>query len=170
LYAIKKPQNNKALILLYYLTARMKHLFIALILLSLFSCNSTNDKKSTRLNKWVHDNQNRLENDIDTVINNYILKEKPDSNWSVRGIAITMYAPNSIGALAKIAGDSTECIIVDLTFYKDKMRKRRLMIAAQDSSCLDKLNAIEIRMDSTDKLIFGKNPRPLYTKEGDPLF
>jgi hypothetical protein len=45
-----------------------------------------------------------------------------------------------------------------------------MKIAAQDSSCLDKLNAIQLTTDSTDHLIFGKNPKPLYTKDGDPLF
>ena len=148
----------------------MKHLCIALILLPFFSCNSTNDKKDTSLKQWIYNNQDRLENDIDTVIYNYLVKEKPDSTWSVRDLAITMFAPNSLGTLAKIAGDSMQCIIIDLTFYKDKMRKRKIMIAAQDSSCLKKLNEIELTTDSTDNLIFGKNSKPLYTKDGDPLF
>jgi hypothetical protein len=148
----------------------MKYLFIALIFLPFFSCNSTKDKKATELNHWIHDNQDRIENDIDAIIKNYLLKEKADSNWRSRGIAITMYAPNSLGTLVKIAGDSTDCIIIDLTFYKDKLRKREMKIAAQDSSCLDKLNAIQLTTDSTDHLIFGKNPKPLYTKDGDPLF
>ena len=148
----------------------MKHLFIVLILLTFFSCDLANRKKDTDLKQWIYNNQDRLENDIDTVINHYLLKEKPDSNWSVRRIAITMYAHNSLGTLAKIAGDSTECITIHLTFYKDKMRKRSLMIAAQDSGCLDKLNGIELKTDSIDNLIFEKAPKPLYTKEGDPLF
>lgn len=85
-------------------------------------------------------------------------------------MAITIYAPNSLGTLAKMAGDSNDCIIIELTLYRDKMQKRKLMIAAEDSSCLDKLNAIELITDSTDNLIFGKNPKPLYTKNGEPLF
>jgi hypothetical protein len=148
----------------------MKLFSIALILLRLFSCNSIKDEKHLGLNQWIHDNRLRLESDMDNVISNYSMKEKPDSNWMSRGIAITMYARNSLGTLAKIAGDSSRCIIIELTFYKDKTRKRRLMITAEDSSCLQRLNAIELTTDSTDNLIFGKNPRPLYTRNGDPLY
>lgn len=148
----------------------MKYPFIVLILLPFFSCTSTKDKKYSGISQWIYDNQDRLENDIDSIINNRLTREKPDSNWSVRGMAITIYAPNSLGTLAKMAGDSNDCIIIELTLYRDKMQKRKLMIAAEDSSCLDKLNAIELITDSTDNLIFGKNPKPLYTKNGEPLF
>ena len=107
------------------LTAIMKHLFIPLILLFFFSCNSSTGKKVTYLNQWIHENQGRLENDIDTIINKYLLKEKPDSNWSARGIAITMYAPNSLGTLAKIAGDSSECIIIDFTSTRIRCKREK---------------------------------------------
>ena len=84
-------------------------------------------------------------------------------------IAITIYAPNSLGKLAKIAGDSSECVIVKLSFYRNEMRKREIMIAAVDSSCLDKINAIDLKTDSINHLIFGKKIKPLYTKDGNPL-
>jgi len=141
------------------------------VIISLFflSCNLTDYKKDSFLKQWIYNNQDRLNSDIDDVIKNYLIKEKQDSNWSTVGIITTMYAPNSLGTLAKIAGDSSECIVVDLTFYRDKTRKREIMIAAQDSSCLDKLNTIKLGSDSIGNLVYGKKAKPLYTKEGDPL-
>ena len=147
----------------------MKCLFIVIISLFFLSCNLTDYKKDSFLKQWIYNNQDRLNSDIDDVIKNYLIKEKQDSNWSTVGIITTMYAPNSLGTLAKIAGDSSECIVVDLTFYRDKTRKREIMIAAQDSSCLDKLNTIKLGSDSIGNLVYGKKAKPLYTKEGDPL-
>ena len=147
----------------------MKCLFIVIISLFFLSCNLTDYKKDSFLKQWIYNNQDRLNSDIDDVIKNYLIKEKQDSNWSTVGIITTMYAPNSLGTLAKIAGDSSECIVVDLTFYRDKTRKREIMIAAQDSSCLDKLNTIKLESDSIGNLVYGKEAKPLYTKEGDPL-
>lgn len=145
----------------------MKQIFLVLTSILIFSCNSKQSKvEEDSLKQWILDNHTSLEKDINRIIKNDLSR---DSNWLSSGIVTTMYAPNSLGKLAKIAGDSSECIIVALTFYRDEMRKREIMIAADDSSCLDKLNAIDLKTDSIDNLIFGKKAKPLYTKEGDPL-
>jgi hypothetical protein len=148
----------------------MRNLLLILPTILIFSCNSNRDKsRPDSLKQWILINHNLLEKDIETIIENDLSNNKRDSNWLSSGILTTMYAPNSIGTLAKIAGDSTECIVVELTFYKDKRRKRQLMLAAEDSSCLDKLNKIKLDADSVSNLLFGKKSKPLYTKEGKLL-
>lgn len=145
----------------------MKYIFISLTSILIFSCNSKQNKvDADSLKQWILDNHTSLEKDIEVIIKNDLSR---DSNWLSSGVVTTMYAPNSLGKLAKIAGDSSECIIVALTFYRDEMRKREIMIAAEDSSCLDKLSSIDLMTDSINNLIFGKKTKPLYTKEGDPL-
>jgi hypothetical protein len=149
----------------------MKHLFIGLTLFFFLSCNSTTDKKDTnRLKQWIDNNQDRLKNDIENSIQKWLILEKRDSNWNTVSIATRMNAANSLGTLAKIAGDSTECIVVEFTAHKDKTRKNQIMIAAEDSSCLDKLNAIELETDSIGNLIFGKRSKPFSTNDESPLF
>jgi hypothetical protein len=148
----------------------MRYLFTVLASTLIFSCNSKKNKIDTgSLKEWVLANHQILEKDIETFIKNDSANITRDSNWMSTQIATTIYAPNSLGELAKIAGDSSECIIVELTFFRDKTRKRKIMIAAEDSSCLDKLNAIDIKSDSINHLIFGKRIKPLYTKDGNPL-
>ena len=148
----------------------MTRVFIVLVSIFSLSCNSNSEHiKTGPLRQWVLDNQKHLENDIESIIKNDSMTNNPNSNWISSGIVTTIYASNSLGTLAKIAGDSTECILVELTFYKDKKRKREIMIAAEDSSCLGKLNIIQLKTDSIGNLIFGKRTQPLYTKEGNPL-
>jgi|KBSSwiS6_1023812.scaffolds.fasta_scaffold29998_1 hypothetical protein len=148
----------------------MRSLLIIFVTIFIFSCDSRHDKSSAdSLQQWILNNHKLLEKDIETIIKNDLSNNKRDSNWLSSGIVTTMYAPNSLGTFAKIAGDSTECIVVELTFYKDKRRKRELMLAAEDSSCLNKLNTIKFDTDSVSNLLFGKKSKPLYTKEGEPL-
>ena len=147
----------------------MKRFCIILPSIFFLSCNSNSEKRKTaRLEYWLLTHKIQLEKDIDTIIKEDSTESRYP-NWVSQSILSTMYAPNSLGTFAKIAGDSTECITVVLTFYKDKTRKREIIVAAQDSSCLDKLHSIQLKTDSIDNFIFGKKIQPLYTKQGDPL-
>ena len=148
----------------------MRYLILALASILILSCNSRqNNSSADSLKQWILDNHNLLEKDIEAIIKNDLSNNKRDSNWMSSSIATTMYAPNSLGKLANIAGDSSECVIVELTFYRNEMRKREIMIAAVDSGCLDKMNAIDLKTDSINRVIFGKKIKPLYTKDGNPL-
>ncbi len=141
----------------------MKHIFIVLASIFIFSCNPKEHKANAdSLKQWMLDNHDHLENDIETIIKNDLSNNEQNPNWFSSSIATTMYASNSLGKLAKIASDSTECVVVELTFYKDKMRKTEIMIAAADSSCIEKLNAIKLKTDSIGNVIFGKAEKPLY--------
>ena len=147
----------------------MKYLLTALASILIFSCNSKQDNVDTySLKEWVLDKHNLLEKDIEGIIKNDLSNNKRDSNWLLSIIAITMYDPNSLGELATIAGDSSDCVIVELTFFRDEKRKRQIMIVAEDSSCLNKLNEIDLKTDSVNNLVFGKKTKPLFTKAGDP--
>ena len=123
----------------FFICISMKYLLTALASILIFSCNSKQDKVDTySLKEWVLDKHNLLEKDIEGIIKNDLSNNKRDSNWLLPVIATTMYAPNSLGKLATIAGDSSDCVIVELTFFRDEKRKRQIMIVAEDSSCLNK--------------------------------
>lgn len=121
------------------------------------SCNSGKSKRQVQpINQWVVNNKEQIDSDIDSIVNNYLQITKIDSNWSSSTVIITKYAPNILGRLAEKMGDSTSCIVVELTFYKDPSQKKNIMIASEDSTCLNKLQQIHLETDSTDKFIFGK--------------
>jgi hypothetical protein len=141
----------------------MRYLFIALSLIFYCSCISENKKtESDSLKQWIYENHERLEEDVNTIINNDLAVGKRDSNWLSSSIVTTIYSPNSLGELANITGGSSDCIVVELTFYNDKLRKKEVVIAAQDSSCSTRVNAIVMTPVSIGSLIFRKAVRPLY--------
>jgi hypothetical protein len=92
----------------------------------------------------------------DSVFQRHQEQNAPDTNWFSFTIAMTKFAPNIFGKLAEKAGDSTDCIIIEQTFYKDVNKKREIMIAAMDSTCLLTLRNITLNIDSTDDFIYGK--------------
>jgi hypothetical protein len=132
----------------------MKKTIISFVCILLISCHSNNN-----LREWILNNQQQLTSATDSVIQDYYKTNNLDSNWISSSVAITEYAPNIIGALAKKAGDSTECIVIELTFYKNLNLKRSIMIAANDSTCLNKLNAIILKTDSTNNFISETLPK-----------
>ena len=145
------------------LTAKMRYLLILSSLFLFLSCISNNGQNpKSSLKEWILINHSQLEHDTKDLINGYLKADRADSNWISASIATTIYASNSLGTLAKIAGDSTECIVVELTFYKDTLQKKEIMVAAEDSACLHILNAIGLETDSTNHFIFGKKAQPLY--------
>ena len=138
----------------------MKCIFLSVIFLYLTSCSSQSKKeKDNSLRSWILTNQDSLMADADTLIQNYHNRNKPDSNWMSSTIGITKYGPDALSVLASKLQDSTGCIVVELTFYKDANKKKRIMLAAQDSSCLPILNNVMLETDSTNEFIFGKADR-----------
>ena len=113
--------------------------------------NSKDDLKS-----WVLNNKDLLTKDSDSIIADYISREKIDSNWYSSTIVITKHSSNSLGMLAKRVSDSSDCIATSLTFYRDPKLKSRIYITATDSSCLTPLKSIVLLEDSTDSFIYGK--------------
>jgi hypothetical protein len=137
-----------------------------LSVIQLAGCQSTN-KKDLALKKWILNNQYELIIDSDSILQRFkkertFKKERAfETNWISFGTVTTMYADNSLGQLAKIAGDSNKCIVTFIEFYNDPNRKRRIMIAAVDSNCLAKLQLVKLNLDSTSDFIFGKLTKTL---------
>jgi hypothetical protein len=129
----------------------MKKIFFAFTCILIVSCHSNNN-----LREWILNNQQQLMISTDSVIQSYHSLNQLDSNWAWISVAFTEHEPDIIGDLAKKAGDSTECIIVEVTFYRNLNQKRSIMISYNDSACLNKFSGIILRTDSTDKFIFGK--------------
>ena len=146
----------------------MRSLLVFLSIILISSCKHRSNEDGGALKQWIQSNQTLIQKDIDAIIGDYLSKNN-DPNWLSVGIVTTMHASNSLGRLAKMAGDSTDCIRIELNFYKDVSRKREIMIVTEDSSCILKVNAINLITDSVGNIIFGKRVRPLYTNEGDPL-
>ena len=140
----------------------MWRIFILFNCIFIISCNTNHTRKQDNsLKVWIENNQNLLMVDTDKIIQEYN-KNDLNNNWGSISIATTLHMENSLGKLAKLAGDSTLCIIVEFTFYKDLNQKRKIMIAAEDSTCLNKLDFISLETDSTNDFIFGKRDKPLY--------
>jgi hypothetical protein len=140
---------------------QVRNLLLLVISLCIIGCGSPERKKQTSsLKSWIFENQQQINSTCDSVIADFHKREKPDSNWTSSTISITEYAPNILGAFAAKAGDSTECIILSLSFYKDQNRKKDIIISAYDSSCLTKLRSIVLQNDSTDNFTFSVNENP----------
>jgi len=135
----------------------MRHIVFFFGWLFIISCTSGDSKKQTdSISQWITSNQEQLNLASDSIIQDYHERNKTDSNWISSSIVITKFAPNKLGELAEKAGDSTDCIVIELTFYKNLNQKKSILIAAEDSTCLNKLDHIILTTDSTDKFIFGK--------------
>ncbi len=140
---------------------------IFLITCFVIACNEKNPTKTeSSLKDWILSNQEQI-----ITTSNRIIKDYHNSNSNQRitfqeaSIAITRDAPNILGDLAKKAGDSTGCILVELTFYKDENRKRQILLASESLTCHDKLDAVDLSIDSTSNFIFGKKKEPLYPED-----
>ncbi len=92
----------------------------------------------------------------DSLIQDYRNRTNFTTTWTSSTIANTIYAENSLGELAKKAGDSTDCIVTEITFYKDPNKKRKILIATKDSTCSKLFKSLILKTDSTNDFIFGK--------------
>ena len=136
-------------------------LLTSIILLT--SCTTfTSEKKEDSLKTWIIMNQEELNITFDSTIEDYKIRKNINLNWIESSVAITKYETNIFGKLINNIKDTTECIVVELRFYKDITKKKKIMISAVDSSCMDKLKLIELDTDSTANFIFGKNNTSLY--------
>jgi hypothetical protein len=123
------------------------------------SCSRQKQEKDNSLKNWILSNQDSITADADALIKNYFTRNKLDSNWMFSTIAITKHGSDPLSVLASKVHDSTGCIVVELTFYKDSNKKKRIMLAMQDSSCLPIFNSVRLETDSTNEFIFGKTNR-----------
>ena len=131
--------------------------------LFVISCNSRDSKERVEsISQWIVSNQEQINLASDSIIADYYEKNKVDSNWTSSSIAITKHAPGIFRKLAEKAGDSTECVVIELTFYNDPRRKRSIMIASEDATCINKLDSIILETDSTESFIFGKKKESIY--------
>ena len=94
--------------------------------------------------------------DSDSIIQEYHNRNNLTTTWTSSTIANTIYTGNSLGELAKKAGDSTDYIVTELTFYKASDQKRKIMIATKDSTCSNGFKNLILKTDSTNDFIFGK--------------
>src|SRR5450755_2883386 len=136
-------------------------ILVLFLCIEFIACSNT-IKKDISIKSWILENQHQITLDTDSILKRLNDSNNLHVNWISFSIVNTIYADNSLASLAKKAGDSTMCIVIEISFYRDSVRKRRVMIAAQDSACLRKLQMIELNTDSTNDFVFGKLERPLY--------
>jgi hypothetical protein len=143
-------------------------LLILFICIEFLACKNT-IKKDTSIKSWILNNQRRLIYDMDTIFRRVEKSNNLDKNWTSFSIVIVNsnhadinHSDDSLESLLKKAGDSSKCIVIELDFYRDSTKKRRIMIAAKDSTCLKKLRMFELDTDSTSDFVFGKLDTPLY--------
>jgi hypothetical protein len=118
--------------------------------------------KTKSLQQWITLNQEEINLTCDSLIKDDNNTNPKDSYWISSSIVITKDSHSILGKLSEKAGDSSECVVVKLTFYQDVKNKKQIFIAAEDSTCLYKVNKINLRLDSTDNFIYGKLEKPLY--------
>ena len=135
----------------------MERALYLIFCLLIFSCNANHkSQEDDQLRTWILNNQQRLIFDSNSIIQKDSNSSDTSSNWGSKTYGITQYAENSLGQLAKLAGDSTECFDVYLTFYKDPNIKRKIMLGPKDSTCLEAFENLHLQTDSTNIFIFGK--------------
>ena len=135
----------------------MERALYLIVCLLIFSCNSNHNKQEDdRIRTWILKNQQQLIFDSNNLIQKDSNSSDTSTNWGSKTYGITQYAENSLGELARIAGDSTECFDVYLTFYKDPNVKRKIMLGVSDSTCLEAFENLHLQTDSTNIFIFGK--------------
>jgi len=144
------------------------HLLLLLFGIEFFACKNT-IKKDTSIKSWILNNQRQLMFDLDTIFRRAEDSNNLVKNWTSFSIvivnsnnAVTNHSDDSLESLLKKAGDSSSCIVIELDFFRDSAKKRRIMIASKDSTCLKKLQMIELATDSTTDFVFGKLDKPLY--------
>lgn len=136
----------------------MKNSIQLLLLLWIFAaCKSGNNiAKENELKEWIQAHKDSLNKDINAYIKEYdnqMSKFYPDPMPGK--VVFPIDAPFYLGELAKKAGDSTDCIAVILSFAENRIQKKKITIAAIDSSCFNKLKNIYLPIDSTSDFIFG---------------
>jgi hypothetical protein len=158
----------------------MKAVIIIFLSFLIMSCASHEDKRHSQtdsqvipeatindtLRQLVLTNANQINAICDSIIisNNANDKNQKDKSiWMSTSTVFTEYAPNILGEIAAKAGDSTECVVIEVTVYNDRNpyndrnQKNSIMISAEDSSCSKKLNNLNLKLDSTERFIFGVN-------------
>ncbi len=133
----------------------MCRIFFLLSCIFLISCKS-NQRRNHVLRTWILNNQHQLMLDSDSLIQEYYNRTNLTTTWTSSTIANTIYAENSLGELAKKAGDSRDYIVTEITFYKDSNKKRKIMIATKNSTCSNIFKNLILKTDSTNDFIFGK--------------
>jgi hypothetical protein len=129
-------------------------------LLFIISCKQPTSLPEEPVKDWILFHQKELAAATDTLINDYT-KEHTENNWRQISMAITNSMPGVLGQLADKAGDSTNCIVVELTFFNDPKLKRQVFLAATDSNCLQKLNTIHLTPGHTNDFVYGKSDETL---------
>ena len=133
----------------------MKYFLFLVSLIIINSCGQ-NSRKKELLREWILAHESELVSASDTLIRDY-RKDHPETDWVSADVAITNSMSGSLGLLADKAGDTTNCVVVELTIFKNPDSKRRIFLVATDSShCLNKLNEIQLTTDSTKNIVFGK--------------
>jgi hypothetical protein len=130
------------------------------VLLFIISCKQRTSLPQEPVKDWILIHQKELTAATDTLISDY-KKEHTENNWREISMAITNSMPGVLGQLAERAGDSSNCIVVELTFFNDPKQKRQLLLAATDSNCLRKLDGIALTLGHTNDFIYGKSNETL---------
>jgi hypothetical protein len=130
------------------------------IVIVIISCGQNNISPKPLLKDWILANEKELIFQSDSFSHDY-RNGHPEPDWLSADLAIANSMTGPLGQLADKAGDSTNCIVVVLTIFKDTSYKRRIFLVATDSSCLKKLNTIELPTDSTQNIVFGKSEESL---------
>ena len=132
----------------------------SLLVIVVISCGQNNLPQKKILKDWILTHEKELIFQSDSFIHDY-RNGHPEPDWLSADLAITNSMSGPLGQLADKAGDSTNCIVVVLTVFKNTEDKRRIFLTATDSSCLQKLNTIDLPTDSTLNIVFGKSEESL---------
>ena len=134
----------------------MKRLLFLSACFLIVACGQNNSGKKELLKAWILEHETEIAFASDSLIRDY-RNEHAESDWTSADLAITNSMSGVLGLLADKAGDTTNCVVLELTLFKDTLYKPRLFLVATDSKCLQKLSEIELKTDSTQNFVFGKS-------------
>jgi hypothetical protein len=127
----------------------------------LLGCRATTKENDTSINEWILNHKKQLLLSSDTIIEQFKKENISDSSWTSATVAVNKHYDGALGQLAQLAADSTDCIVTLVTFDRRNKQKRKIFLAAGDSTCLSKLNSIVLSTGSTGLFVYGKRSSPL---------
>ncbi|MGC4034919.1 MAG: hypothetical protein QM764_03085 [Chitinophagaceae bacterium] len=134
--------------------------YIAILCMLFLGCSEKKKTITEPVRDWILQHETEIVSQCDSLEKDY-REHNNDTIWETADIAISNSTPGVLGSLAEMAGDSSNCVVVELTVYKSPAIKHHLALTAIDSACLKKLGQIRLTTDSTDRLLFTKNAESL---------
>lgn len=113
-------------------------LFSKLLLVFVFfflSCNSTSTKLIGDEGKWILENKERINSELNSRISLRINEnEKNRLNWVEESFVVTEYDSTILGSLAKMIKNLNKCFYVEYTYTPD-LNKKKIITILRDDNC-----------------------------------